>query len=419
MWDPYAEFEKVTLSNGLDVHALHWPGRPWEAMGFLVMSGADQDPVGLEGLAHFVEHLVSENVGITRKDLEASFRERGGYAELGTTNFNGTHYEFFSPVSKEAMKKALDHFGRMLLFSRIENCIDRERQVILEEFHRTYNFKYELEMMWARNQAIFKGYFLERYLMPLGDPSSIERIFQPNLQGFYDRHYVPANMSVVAVGGLAIGELIELLEESPFAAGKPGVKSGIPQKVTALAKPENNRYLVDLTERRMFDRQANSAEYCSAALLPGDISQSAINIFAAMLNETLFSEIRDRLAWTYQIYFDFKDLRSFTKTMIYCQSFRSDAADRIEQEIDVCVRSQRFKKEHFERNRQSEIAKKEMYDATSMKIVNECLDDLGVCRRIVTIKEMIQDLQAVTMDDIVRITELLAPDWRWTGMVKP
>ena len=60
MWDPYSEFRTATLPNGLTVHAAHWPGRPWESVGVLIHSGAEQDPFGLEGLSHFVEHLVSK-----------------------------------------------------------------------------------------------------------------------------------------------------------------------------------------------------------------------------------------------------------------------------------------------------------------------------------------------------------------------
>jgi len=44
MWDPYAEFESATLPNGLKVYAAHWAERPWQAIGFVIHSGAEQDP---------------------------------------------------------------------------------------------------------------------------------------------------------------------------------------------------------------------------------------------------------------------------------------------------------------------------------------------------------------------------------------
>ena len=83
MWDPYAEFESATLPNGLTVHAAHWSGRPWQAMGVLVHSCAEQDPVGLEGLAHFTEHLdASRSMEVPAQSVVSFFKDHDGVAGL-------------------------------------------------------------------------------------------------------------------------------------------------------------------------------------------------------------------------------------------------------------------------------------------------------------------------------------------------
>jgi predicted Zn-dependent peptidase len=50
-------------------------------MGFLIHSGAEHDPIGLEGVAHFVEHTTSENAPIPKKELNDFFERsvREGY----------------------------------------------------------------------------------------------------------------------------------------------------------------------------------------------------------------------------------------------------------------------------------------------------------------------------------------------------
>ena len=83
MWDPCAEFKSTTLSNGLDVHVAHWSERPWEAMGFIVHTGAASDPEGLEGLEHLVEHLVSKNGSATKEEMDAFFDRCGGMTNFG------------------------------------------------------------------------------------------------------------------------------------------------------------------------------------------------------------------------------------------------------------------------------------------------------------------------------------------------
>src|SRR3989344_959027 len=148
MWDPFAEFQSETLPNGLTVHAAHWPERPWQAMGFLIHSGAEQDPIGREGVAHFVEHLVSENADVSKKIMCDFFHDSGGMVDLGTTGYPGTSYQLFLPIERSILAKALDIFSSMLVTAQLELQIERERHVIMGEFRQHYpiDFKFELEV---------------------------------------------------------------------------------------------------------------------------------------------------------------------------------------------------------------------------------------------------------------------------------
>ena len=61
MYDPFAKFTKHILSNGLEIHHQFWE-RPWIKVEIVVHSGGREDPVVMPGLAHFVEHVVSQNI---------------------------------------------------------------------------------------------------------------------------------------------------------------------------------------------------------------------------------------------------------------------------------------------------------------------------------------------------------------------
>ncbi|KKP80963.1 MAG: hypothetical protein UR80_C0013G0008 [Parcubacteria group bacterium GW2011_GWB1_35_5] len=50
MYDPYADFVKHVLANGLEVHSVSWD-RPWIGMEIVVHSGGREDPVTIPGLA--------------------------------------------------------------------------------------------------------------------------------------------------------------------------------------------------------------------------------------------------------------------------------------------------------------------------------------------------------------------------------
>ena len=243
MWDPYAEFDSAMLPNGLTVHAAHWPGRPWEAMGFLIHSGAEHDLVGLEGLSHFVEHAVSENTDVSKRDMEAFFEDCGGMANLGTTGYPYTRYHFFVPIDRAVLIQAFSMFGQMLLSAKLEKFIERERQVIIGEFHRYYPVKLKLDLAVREHKILYNGYWLERFVRPLGNPESVRRITQSHLQSYYDTHYTPVNMSIVGVGGMMLSELVELISESPFATSKKGVRTLTPNPATDVALPTETRYV--------------------------------------------------------------------------------------------------------------------------------------------------------------------------------
>ncbi len=157
MWDPFAEFESATLPNGLRVYAAEWPNRPWQAMGFLIHSGAAQDPIGLEGLAHYTEHLVSENASMPLKDIEAFFQAAGGFASFGSTSFSSTNYKFFAPKQKKFLEEALILFGTMLLKETLKNRVEAERAVILQEFSRKYPVQFVFDFESREQQMVFPG----------------------------------------------------------------------------------------------------------------------------------------------------------------------------------------------------------------------------------------------------------------------
>lgn len=88
-------------------------------MGFLIHSGTEYDPVGLEGLSHFIEHVVLENTNVSEKEMEAFFVDCSGMVSLGMTGYPGTHYRFFVPTDKAILMRAFSMFGHILLSAKL------------------------------------------------------------------------------------------------------------------------------------------------------------------------------------------------------------------------------------------------------------------------------------------------------------
>lgn len=419
MWDPYAEFQSATLPNGLSVHAAHWPGRPWEAMGFLIHSGAEHDPVGLEGLSHFVEHLVAENTDTPKKDIVAFLEDCGGIVDLGRTDYPSTCYRFFAPIERALLSRAFAIFGRMLLSARLEKPIEREREVIIGEFHKHYPAAFQFDLHVRERKVLWAGHWLERFVRPLGVPESIGRITRDTLQAHYDLYYTPANMSIVGVGGMALEELVELLLESPFAERKKGVRTPLPGPATEALPPSETHYLFEVSRHVAMATPLKVGAYRSVAKIPGAVSAQTLRIAQKMFDDVAGEEVRERRAWAYAIDSSRHNFRDFHEFSIECDALALEALDHIEEVIEACIASLGDREDMFAQAKRRVLANASMVDQTAKGVCDGALDDLADHQRIVSVAEDQDGLQRVTMDKVRNLLRWLRPEWRWTRLTRP
>lgn len=417
MWDPYAEFQSEILPNGLTVHAAHWLERPWEAMGFLIHSGAEHDPIGLEGLSHFVEHLISENTDVPKKNLSAFFEDCGGQADLGRTGHPHTCYRFFVPTDQAVIAKAFSMFGHMLFSAKLEKVIERERQVIIGEFHRSYPVKFKLELAARKNKALYAGYWLERFVGAFGAPESVGRATQNDLQSHYDTHYTPANMSIVGVGGMTLSELVKLLSQSPFATIKKGAKTPLPIPATDVAPPLETRHVLEMSEHLTMPTEVGA--YQSVAKIPGNVNARAVLIMKKMFDEALTEEVRERRAWAYDINSARHNFRHFHEFSINCGALALTALNGIEEVVEICIASMKDREDLFKHAKQCTLASNSLIDPTGRGICDGALDDLADNQRIISLTEYLHDIKRVTMNDIHDLLQWLRPERRWTLITRP
>lgn len=419
MWDPYAEFETAALPNGLTVYAAHWPERPWEAIGFLIHSGAEHDPVGLEGVAHFVEHLVSENAGVSSNEMRAFFKDCGGTASLGATSYSSTCYRFFVPMDKAVFARALSMFGSMLFSAKLEKRIEQERQIIVGEFYRRYPVRFKFDLDLRENKVLHTNYWLERFAQPIGAPGSIAKIVPSDLQSYYDTHYTPANMSVVGVGGMKPNDLIKLLSESPFVVNKRGARTSLPIPIAEVGFPSENRYVFEISKYASMATPAEVGAYRSVAKIPGNIRPCAIRIMRDMFNEVLMDEVRERRMWAYYIGSSWCNLRHFYEFSIDCNGLALEAFDEIEEVIEDCIASMMDREDLFERAKRRALTGNFVIDPTGKGVCDEALDDLADYQRVISLTEYGKDIEHTTMADIRILLQHLRPQRRWTLIVKP
>lgn len=416
MYDPYAEFKKYILPNGLEVHYAH-TDRPWIIVEIVVHSGGREDPVELPGLAHFVEHLVSENIPNRGLDHVSEFFDTcGGSTGFGRTNYLSTRYKFCVPADVSILREALNIFGSMLLGARIKKKIERERKIIQCEFNERYLFPEKLDWETTAHRSLFNGHRLETWFGPLGKSEGFLSATKADLQVFYDRHYTPANMSVVIHGGLSTREVIALLEKSEFGMRKEGIRNQIPVPFNPISIPLERERVVKLSNHTSL--RIDQTQYEATWAFPVDYPQLARSVFDQMLNMILFEEIREKRRFAYSVhanYIDYQDVSEYQITA----NVATGATSRIDRCIQECISMVPSRFDLFTRNIESLKRNCHMIDLSGSDLVETASDDLVAQHRIISSQEDWGGLHQVKFEQMAEAAALLSDERKYTFVIRP
>ncbi len=419
MWDPYANFQSIVLPNGLTVYVLTWPyALDSIVAGILLNVGSKDDPDGLEGLAHYVEHLVAYNIpGYARIDVSDFFSKKGGDCILGETGYHSTFYKFFIPLDRGLLNEALNIFGSMLLRSEMGKNIESERSVILKEFERKFPSKRLLTFQQEARKVIFSGHDVQRFTSSLGIPKTIRAIQVDDITKFYQQYYNPSNLSIVVVSRLAFDEVVEFVATSPFSVIRGG-KSALILTPRDFPPVGTGKRVV----RKHTEKPAPQyISYESAASLPGVISYDTMAIMSFMLKHVLMHKIREEKQWTYEIDVPYQNFVTSYELRIVSEALGLEAFheidDIINQSVDLVAEDLGL----FSHVKEALVRQHNIMDLdiSPMSVLNGAVSDLTANGKVIALEDEKSGLSAVSMDDICRVAEYLKPEHRFTLIQKP
>ncbi len=416
MYDPVAELKHHTLANELSVHHVYWD-RPWVKLEAVVHVGSREDTQGKSGLAHYLEHLVSDNSpGHSVASMKRIFESCGGSVHLGSTSYFGTRYGFAVSADKPMLRKSLNAFGGMLIKGKLKRGIDRELQVVEREFNKTYPFRERLDWKLLCRKSLHAGHRLEQWGCPLGTPAQFKTITEEDLQGFYDKYYVPANISLVVVGGIGEQALISALEKSPFAAVKVGVRNRTPAPLIEIPAPCEQRFEVRLSDYMKV--KLDHAEYEMLWAIPSNFPWHARAVFTDMLRMILFKELREKRTLSYSTSTktrSFQDVLEFSISGMVPPS----AVSSIEKLVSDCITMVAGDRKLFERKLNARIKSCAMTDTSGGALADNAASDLSLMQRIETGQETLEGFKKVTFAQMEEVARLLSPERRFTFLTLP
>jgi zinc protease len=208
------QVSEYTLGNGLRLVVVPDTRAPVVTHFVWYRVGSADEPPGVSGIAHFLEHLMFKS---TQKMASGEFSKI--VARLGGQDnaFTASDYTaYYQRISKDRLKTVMEmEADRMVNLTLADKEVATEREVIIEERRtRTENNPSAIlgEQMSA---ALYQNH---PYRIPvIGWMHEMKKLSREDALSFYKRYYAPNN-AVVVVTGDVVPQEVKLLAEATYGA---------------------------------------------------------------------------------------------------------------------------------------------------------------------------------------------------------
>ena len=285
--------QKFILDNGATVLIDEMQDVRSFALGFFVGAGSGEEPEGLQGISHFLEHVLFKR---TRRrstvQIARAIDRLGGDVDAFTTK---EYTGFYVHTLDARFPEALDLMGDIVLAPAFGlEDIETERAVILEEIGEANDNPDDLV------HEIFVRSFWKTH--PLGAPilgtaETVRRIHLADLYRYYREKYVPENMILSVAGHIRADDCLAAVERLFRRRNGNGAAAG-----RVARRPRGHQHLA-LKSRRGLEQ----VHVCLGVEAP---SQASDRRFAASLldiilgggmSSRLFQEVREKRGLAYSV----------------------------------------------------------------------------------------------------------------------
>lgn len=379
----------TTLASGLRVASHAMPGLQTAAVGLFAEVGSRDEPVALNGLAHLFEHMVFKGAGgRSAREISEAIEDVGGDLNAATER-DAT--SFTASVMAEHVPLAVELISELVLEPHFaDSDLAREKDVVLQELAEARDTPCDMvfDHLWS---AAFDGQALGRPI--LGDEPAIGRVEAADLHAWRDAHYRAGDVLLVAAGKVDHDQLAELAGKhfAGLARGSSGPRA--PARFVG--------------GNRIGRHSSEQAQITIAFSAPSDTAPDyyAARLFSDIVgcgaSSRLFQQVREDRGLAYSVS---STLHPYTDTgifYIYAATARRQAAAALDliEEIVRSTTSSATQRE-LDRVRTQARAGLLMSLETPWGQAHYVARQLAVHGRLVDPAEVIESLQAVTLDQV-------------------
>lgn len=398
----------TTLPNGLRVASDTIPGMESVSIGFWVGVGTRHEEASDNGVAHLVEHMLFK--GTQRRDafaISAEMEDVGGNLNAYTTRESTAYY---AKVLKGDVALAADVLSDMLQHSTLDETeLARERGVIIQEIGQSIDQPDDIIFDFVAKKS-YPNSGLGRPV--LGTQEIIRNLPRARLQHYIASHYTAPQMVFAAAGGIEHAALVALAQQ--HLGDLPGA-----------AKTKSEPALFESGDVR----EARAIEQLHAVISFDAVSYFApefypLNVLSTLLgggmSSRLFQEVREKRGLVYSIYSYATANSDSGQFGIYAGT----DPERVQELLPVIAEQlhavgSKVLPEELNRAKAQLRSSLFMAQESTMARAEKLGYNLLMFNRIIPNQEIMDKIDAVTAEDIQKLTVKLLAKAPVTGFVGP
>jgi predicted Zn-dependent peptidase len=278
------------LPNGLTIVAEQMPVEAVN-LNVWINVGSAVEPDDINGMAHFLEHMVFKGTPRLKSgEFERLIEERGAVTNAATSQ-DYTHY-YITAAPKDFAQLAPLQLEVVLNPSIPDDAFERERLVVLEEIRRSEDNPSRRTFRRAIETA-FEQLPYRRQV--LGPASVIEQLKPQQMRDFHAQWYQPRSITAVAVGNLPVEELIEIVEDGFNRALPTPTNPSLPESSPNNAKSlQSESAFQEIVRQEYVDETLQQARLVMLWRVPGmtELEKTyALDVLAVMLGQGRMSRL--------------------------------------------------------------------------------------------------------------------------------
>jgi len=401
----------VTLPSGLRVAADEMKEVETVSVGVFVNTGSRNESLEISGISHFLEHMAFKGTQKrSSKRIAEEFEGIGGRINAYTSKEKTVYY---AKVLKQHAEFALEFLSDILqnsIFDKVE--LEKERGVILQEIAMTNDTPDDIIFDYFQEVA-FPNQSLGQTI--LGPIKNIKKFKREHFINYIRDQYSCKNIAVAAAGNINEEDLVKWSKKYFTKLGDSKIKNCETAKYSG----------GDFRKERKLEQINLVLGFEGKSYLDEDYyaSQILAMILGGGMSSRLFQEVRENRGLAYSIYafnYAYKDSGLFG---IYAGTTPEKTNELISATCDevkkICrkISSQEMDRVHTQ-FKAGLLMAKESTGSRMQRLGGDILSH----DRLISDKEILQRVAAVTKADITRVAEAIftgsSPTFTAIGKVK-